>query len=61
MEGNPTGAMGLPDYLGWEWKSRGRHPDRLPAGMPGSAGQRHGDVAVSIEYGGGTRPADSAG
>jgi hydrogenase small subunit len=22
MAGNPTGAMGLPDYLGWEWQSR---------------------------------------
>jgi hydrogenase small subunit len=22
MQGNPTGAMGLPDYLGWGWKSR---------------------------------------
>jgi hydrogenase small subunit len=21
MEGNPTGAMGLADYLGWDWKS----------------------------------------
>jgi hydrogenase small subunit len=21
MEGNPTGAMGLPDYLGWGWKA----------------------------------------
>jgi hydrogenase small subunit len=21
MEGNPTGAMGLADYLGWQWKS----------------------------------------
>jgi hydrogenase small subunit len=21
MEGNPTGCMGLPDYLGWNWKS----------------------------------------
>jgi hydrogenase small subunit len=21
MSGNPTGAMGLPDYLGWEWRS----------------------------------------
>lgn len=21
MQGNPTGAMGLPDYLGWDWKS----------------------------------------
>jgi hydrogenase small subunit len=22
MEGNPTGAMGLADYLGWDWKSK---------------------------------------
>jgi hydrogenase small subunit len=26
MQGNPTGAMGLLDYLGWDWKS--------PAGIP---------------------------
>ncbi len=26
MEGNPTGAMGLPDYLGWDWTT--------PAGIP---------------------------
>jgi len=26
MAGNPTGCMGLPDYLGWDWKS--------PAGIP---------------------------
>lgn len=22
MKNNPTGAMGLPDYLGWDWKSQ---------------------------------------
>ena len=22
MEGNPTGCMGLADYLGWDWKSK---------------------------------------
>src|SRR5678815_5115711 len=22
MQGNPTGAMGLADYLGWEWRSK---------------------------------------
>ena len=22
MAGNPTGAMGVPDYLGWGWKSK---------------------------------------
>ena len=21
MQGNPTGCRGLPDYLGWDWKS----------------------------------------
>src|ERR1700687_2960748 len=26
MEGNPTGCMGLPDYLGWQWKSRANVP-----------------------------------
>ena len=29
MAGNPTGAMGVPDYLGWGWKSKAGHPDRL--------------------------------
>jgi hypothetical protein len=26
MEGNPTGCMGLPDYLGWQWKSKASIP-----------------------------------
>ncbi|MGA2634391.1 MAG: hydrogenase expression protein HypE [Terracidiphilus sp.] len=26
MEGNPTGCMGLPDYLGWEWRSQAQIP-----------------------------------
>jgi hydrogenase small subunit len=26
MRGNPTGAMGLRDYLGWGWRSRLGHP-----------------------------------
>ena len=26
MEGNPTGAMGLCDYLGWAWKSKADIP-----------------------------------
>ena len=37
MEGNPTGCMGLPDYLGWNWKSQGGHSDRVRARMPGAA------------------------
>ncbi|HLX09638.1 MAG TPA: hydrogenase expression protein HypE, partial [Thermoanaerobaculia bacterium] len=26
MAGNPTGCMGLPDYLGWEWRSHAGVP-----------------------------------
>ena len=41
MAGNPTGAMGVADYLGWDWKSKRRHPDRERARLPGPARQLH--------------------
>jgi len=34
MEGNPTGCMGLPDYLGWKWKSRAGLPIVCVPGCP---------------------------
>jgi hydrogenase small subunit len=34
MEGNPTGAMGLPDYLGWDWISKGGIPVVCVPGCP---------------------------
>jgi len=34
MEGNPTGCMGLADYLGWTWKSRAGIPIVNVAGCP---------------------------
>ena len=34
MQGNPTGAMGLPDYLGWEWKSTAGIPIVCVPGCP---------------------------
>jgi len=34
MEGNPTGCMGLPDYLGWNWKSRAEIPIVCVPGCP---------------------------
>ena len=34
MEGNPTGAMGLPDYLGWNWKSQAGIPIVCVPGCP---------------------------
>lgn len=27
MRNNPTGAMGLPDYLGWDWRKYEREPE----------------------------------
>ena len=34
MHGNPTGAMGLPDYLGWQWKSQSGIPIVCVPGCP---------------------------
>ena len=34
MKNNPTGAMGLPDYLGWKWKSAGGFPIVCIPGCP---------------------------
>ncbi|MBX7172515.1 MAG: hypothetical protein K1X72_16225 [Pyrinomonadaceae bacterium] len=32
--GNPTGAMGLPDYLGWDWRSKADIPIVCVPGCP---------------------------
>jgi len=34
MSGNPTGAMGVPDYLGWSWKSKAGIPIVCVPGCP---------------------------
>ncbi|HLH16867.1 MAG TPA: hypothetical protein VKX45_06585 [Bryobacteraceae bacterium] len=34
MQGNPTGCMGLADYLGWEWKSKAGLPVVNVPGCP---------------------------
>jgi len=34
MEGNPTGAMGLADFLGWKWKSKAGLPIVNVPGCP---------------------------
>jgi len=34
MQGNPTGAMGLADYLGWNWKSKAGLPIINVPGCP---------------------------
>ena len=60
MEGNPTGAMGVPDYLGWDWKSKAGHPDRVRARLPDPAGQLRRDADVPALPGGRLRPDDPA-
>jgi hydrogenase small subunit len=34
MAGNPTGCMGLPDYLGWQWRSQAGIPIICLPGCP---------------------------
>ena len=34
MAGNPTGAMGVPDHLGWDWKSKAGFPIVCVPGCP---------------------------
>jgi hydrogenase small subunit len=34
MAGNPTGCMGLPDYLGWKWRSKSGLPIVCVPGCP---------------------------
>jgi len=34
MAGNPTGAMGVPDYLGWKWRSKAGIPIVCVPGCP---------------------------
>jgi hydrogenase small subunit len=34
MAGNPTGCMGLPDYLGWHWRSKAGIPIVCLPGCP---------------------------
>ena len=54
--GNPTGCMGLPDYLGWDWQSPGGIPIVCVPGCPVPAGQLHGDAALSAAQAAGRAP-----
>src|SRR5262249_56748622 len=38
MEGNPTGCIGLADYLGWGWRAKAGRPIGTVPGFPGDAG-----------------------
>ena len=47
MKNNPTGAMGLPDYLGWKLEVEGRPAGRLHPRLPGPARQHDRDAACT--------------
>ena len=60
MAGNPTGAMGVPDYLGWIVEVEGGHPDRLRARLPDPPGQPLRDHPLPALPGRGHRADDPA-
>ena len=51
MAGNPTGAMGVPDYLGWDWKSKAGIPIVCVPGLPDPAGQPLRDADLPALHG----------
>ena len=56
MKNNPTGAMGVRDYLGLELEVQGRHPDREHPGLPGAARQHDRDAGAPRVRAGGHGP-----
>ena len=59
MEGNPTGCMGLADYLGWDWRSKAGLAHRQRSRLSGAARQLHGDLALPAVSGGRSGAHDS--
>ncbi|HEY1769821.1 MAG TPA: hypothetical protein VGG02_06160 [Chthoniobacterales bacterium] len=59
MEGNPTGAMGLADYLGWKWKSKAGIPIINIPGCPIQPDNLMDVLLQLLRHGMGTAPAIS--
>jgi Ni,Fe-hydrogenase I small subunit len=60
MEGNPTGSMGLPDYLGWDWKSKAGIPIVCVPGCPVQPDNMMETILYLFIYGGRPGSYDSA-
>ena len=61
MQGNPTGAMGLADYLGWDWKSKAGLPIVNVPGCPVQPDNMMETLLTYLLYPGvGSRADDSA-
>ena len=56
MKNNPTGAMGLPDYLGWNWKSKAGLPIVCIPGCPAQPDNMTEDLLYLVLHLGGLAP-----
>ncbi len=56
MAGNPTGAMGLPDYLGWSWKSKSGLPIVCVPGCPAQPDNMMETLVYLLRQAAGTAP-----
>ncbi len=61
MEGNPTGCMGLPQYLGEQWKSKAGIPIVCVPGCPVQPDNMTETLLYSIVFRRGTSADDTAG
>jgi hydrogenase small subunit len=57
MKNNPTGAMGLPDYLGWGWRSRTKLPIVCVPGCPTQPDNMTEVLLALVNYVAGIAPA----
>jgi hydrogenase small subunit len=57
MRNNPTGAMGLPDYLGWDWRSRNGQPIVCVPGCPAQPDNMTETLLYVVEHIAGLAPA----
>ena len=56
MEGNPTGAMGLADYLGWNWESKAGVPLVCLPGCPVQPDNLSQTLVALFRHAAGTAP-----
>lgn len=56
MAGNPTGCMGLPDYLGWQWKSKAAIPIVCVPGCPVQPDNMTQTLLYLLRHAAGTAP-----
>ena len=61
MKNNPTGAMGVPDYLGWDWKSSAGLPVVCIPGCPAQPDNMTEALLYLVLHLGGLAPGARAG